>query len=150
MSSQHVLVLTDEDLEQGNEVPEPLRAFIDHADDVYVVAPMLARAMESATGEGEGDRAHAEPQQQAAFEHMCSCGFSAHRTAEDADPIAAIGDALDAFQADLVVMRMSAPAGPSASWRERHLAERVRTRFGLPTIALLLDQRGHVIARDDA
>ncbi|HLI32627.1 MAG TPA: universal stress protein [Solirubrobacteraceae bacterium] len=146
MSIQHVLVLTDENLEEGNEVPEPIRAAIDHADDLYVIAP--AAAAGSPTDDLSLESA--ERRLNGAFDHICTCGYCAHCEARDQDPIAAIGEALSAFQADLVVMRLSAPAGNAESWRELHLAERVRAHFGLPAIALLLDDRGRTLARDEA
>lgn len=150
MSSSHVLVLTDENLDEGREIPEPLRPFIDHADDVYVVAPMLSTRAGSPSDRIDSAHATAEERLQTVSDHMCTCGFRAHGRAAEDDPLTAIDEALNEFQPDLILVRLNAPSSEHRSLPERRLAEQVRAHFGLPAIAFFLDNQGQVVAREDA
>ena len=45
--AKRILIVTDENLADENEVPEPIRRLIDHAEDIYVVAPTLTTRLQS-------------------------------------------------------------------------------------------------------
>jgi hypothetical protein len=150
MLSQHVLLLTDENLDEGSEVPQPVRPFIDHADDVYVIAPMLTTRPRSLDDDSGRARASAEARPQTVFDHLCTCGFSAHGDVGVEDPIAMIADALSEFRADLILMRLNAARSERENLRERRLAARVRAHFDLPAIVFFFDDQGQVVAREDA
>lgn len=147
--SQRVLVLTDENVEDEQEVPEPIRPFIDRADDIYVLAPTLTTRLQSLTGDIDRPRREAYGRLHMVFEHMHASGIEAQGAVGDEDPIAAIGDALSEFDADVVLLRLNAPGSEHENWRERRLAERVRARFDLPAILFFYDQ-GHVVTRQEA
>lgn len=44
--AHRVLVLTNEDLADANEVPRSIRPLIDEAEEIYVVAPTLTSWMQ--------------------------------------------------------------------------------------------------------
>ena len=41
--AHRVLVVTNEDLAEADEVPQSIRPLVDEADEIYVVAPALTR-----------------------------------------------------------------------------------------------------------
>jgi hypothetical protein len=80
---ERVLIVTDENLADENQVPEPIRPLIDHAEDIYVVAPTLTTRLQSPTGEIDRARTAADARLQTVFDHMHASGFDAHGTVGD-------------------------------------------------------------------
>ena len=114
---ERVLIVTDEHLADENQVPEPIRPLIDHAEDIYVIAPTLTTRLQSLTGDIDRARASADTRLRTVFDHMHSSGFDAHGTVGDEDQLSAVADALSEFDADLILLRLHAPRQ-----RERELA----------------------------
>ena len=142
---KRVLIVSDENLAEENEVPAPLRPLLDDADDVYVVAPTLTTPLQSLTGDIDHAHDSAADRLTRLFEHMYASGLHPHGTVGDEDQLAAIGDALADFDADLIVLRLHTTHSHDANWREHRLARRVRSRFNRPTIAFFFDHEGHVV-----
>jgi len=118
---QRVLVLTDENLAVANEVPESIRPLIGEAEEIYVIAPTLTTWVQSLTGDIDAARLSADERLQTVFEHMHASGLEPRGTVGDEDQVAAIGDALAGVDADLIVLRLHAPAartrtGVSTGW----------------------------------
>jgi hypothetical protein len=148
--ARRVLVLTDENLASANEVPEPILAHIEPTDDVYVVAPTLTTRLQSLTGEIDRARLSADDRLRTVFDHMYASGLESRGTVGDEDQVTAIADALDGFDADLILLRLHAPGSQDENWRERRLAKWVRAHTTVPTIVFYFDSEGHVVGREEA
>ena len=144
-----VLMVTDENLAEANEVPEPIRPLVDVAEEVYVVAPTLTTRLQSLTGDVDRARVSAQERLRTVFSHMHADGLEPRGVVGDEDQVAAIADALANFEADLMVLRLHARGSERENWREHRLAKRVRSRFEVPTIAFFFDGDGHVIGREE-
>lgn len=146
--ARRVLIVTSEDLAEDNEVPESIRPLVANADEIYVVTPMLTTRLQWLTDDKE--RAAADERPRTVFEHMHAGDLEAHGTVGVEDPVTAISDALADFDADLIVLRLHAPGTEHENWRERGIAEKVRSHYQVPTIVFYFDSQGHVVKREEA
>ena len=78
-----VLVVTDENLSEANEVPEPIRPLVDQAADIYVLAPTLTTRLQSLTGDIDGARMAAGDRLRTVFDHMHADGLVPRGTVGD-------------------------------------------------------------------
>jgi hypothetical protein len=147
--AERVLIVTNENLADDNEVPEPIRPLIDKAEEIYVIAPTLTTRLQSLTGEIDRARALADARLQTVFDHMHTSGLDAHGTVGDEDQLSAIADALAEFDADLILLRLHAPGSANRNWREHRLIGQVRSHFDVPTTAFYFDREGHVVGCQD-
>ena len=148
--AQRVLVVTNENLADANEVPEAIRSLIDDAKEIYVVAPTLTTWLQWVATDIDGARVVADERLRTVFEHMRAAGLEPHGAVGAEDQVLAIADALASFDADLIVLRLHAPGSGHENWREHRLAERVRSHFGLPTVVFFFDNEGRVVGRQRA
>ncbi len=148
--AQRVLVLTNEDLADANEVPPAIRPLIDEAEEIYVVASTLTTWMHWLTDDRDTARVAADERLSTVFDHMRAGGLEARGAVGAENQVAAIADALARFPADLIVLRLHAPGSAHENWRERRTAEKVRSHFDVPTIVFYFDDEGHVVEREEA
>ena len=148
--AQRVLVLTNEDLADANEVPPSIRPLIDEAEEIYVVAPTLTTWMQWLTDDRDSARVSADERLRTVFRHMQAGGLTPDGAVGAENQITAIADALAQFNADLIVLRLHAPGSERENWREHGIAEKVRSHFEVPTIVFYFDSEGQVVARDEA
>jgi len=148
--AQRVLVVTNEDLADANEVPQAIRPLIDEAEEVYVVAPTLTTWMKWLTDDRDSALVSADERLQTVFDHMRAGGLKPHGEVGAEDQVAAITDALAQFDADLIVLRLHVPGTEHENWREHRIAEKVRSHFDVPTIVFYFDSEGHVVEREQA
>jgi len=148
--ARHVLVLTNEDLADANEVPESVRPLLDDADDVYVVAPTLTTWMQWLTDDRDTALVAADERLRTVFAHMRAGGLKPHGEVGAENQVTAIADALAEFDADLIVLRLHAPGSEHENWREHRVAEKVRSHFDVPTIVFYFDREGRVLEREEA
>ncbi len=143
-----MLVVTDENLADANEVPEPIRPLVDQAADIYVLAPTLTTRLQSLTGDIDRARMAAGNRLRTVFDRMHADGLVPRGTVGDEDQVTAIADPLADFDADLMLLRLHAPGTKNENWREHRLARRVRSHFNLPTITFFFDDQGNVVGRE--
>lgn len=148
--AQRVLVLTNEDLADANEVPPSIRLLIDQAEEIYVVAPMLTTWMHWLADDRDSARVSADARLVTVFEHMRAGGLKPHGAVGAENQVTAIADALAQFDADLIVLRLHAPGSEHENWREHGIAKKVRSHFDLRTIVFCFDSEGHVVEREEA
>ncbi len=148
--AKRVLVLTNEDLADANEVPSSIRPLIDEAEEVHVVAPTLTSWMHWVTDDRDSARAFADQRLLTVFDHMRAGGLKPHGEVGAENQVTAIADALASFDADLIVLRLHVPGSEHENWRERGIAKKVRSHFDVPTIVFYFDSEGHVVQRDEA
>ena len=80
---------------------------------------------------------------------MYASGLESRGTVGDEDQVTAIADALDGFDADLILLRLHAPGSRDENWRERRLAKWARAHTTVPTILFYFDGEGHVVGREE-
>jgi nucleotide-binding universal stress UspA family protein len=148
--AQRVLVLTSEDLAEANEVPAPIRPLLDTAEEIYVLAPTLTSWLQWLATDIDGARAAADERLQRVFDHMYSDGLTPRGRVASEDQVVAIADALRAFDADLIVLRLHLPGSERENWHEHRVAEQVRSHFDVPVVAFYFDSGGNVVGREEA
>jgi hypothetical protein len=148
--ARRVLVLTNEDLADANEVPESIRPILDEAEEIHVVAPTLTTRMHWLTDDRDDALVSADRRLQTVFAHMRAGGLKPHGEVGAEDQVTALADALAGFDPDLIVLRLHVPGSEHENWREHRVAEKVRSHFDVPTIVFYFDGEGRVVARDEA
>jgi hypothetical protein len=148
--AQRVLVVTNEDLADTNEVPPAIRPLIDEAEEVYVVAPTLTTWVQWLTDARDDAVIAADERLRTVFAHMRAGGLKPDGEVGAENQLTAIDDALAQFDADLIVLRLHAPGSEHENWREHRIAEKVRSHFDVPTIVFYFDAEGHVVKREEA
>ncbi len=148
--ARRVLVLTNEDLADANEVPQAIRPLIAEAEAIYVVAPILTTWMQWLCDDRDSAQASADERLRAVFDHMRAGGLQPRGAVGAENQVTAIADALAQFDADLIVVRLHAPGTEHENWREHNLAEKLRSHFDVPTIVFYFDTEGQIVAREEA
>ncbi len=148
--ARRVLVLTNEDLAEANEVPPAILPLIDEAEEIYVVAPTLTTWMQWLTDDRDNAQVAADERLLTVFDHMRADGLKPRGEVGAENQVTAIADALAQFDADLIVLRLHAHGSEHENRRELDMAEQVRSHFGVPTIAFYFDSEGHVVEREEA
>lgn len=155
--ARRVLVVTDENLAFANEVPEAILAQIEQpsaqggqAAEVFVIAPTLTTRLQSLTGDIDGARASADERLRTVFDHMDASGLEFAGAVGGEDQVTAIADALDGFDADLILLRLHAPGSQNENWREHRLVDWVRAHTTVPTIVSYFDDEGQFVGREEA
>jgi hypothetical protein len=148
--AHRVLVVTNEDLADANEVPQSIRPLVDEAEEIYVVAPALTTWMQWLTDESDTAVVSADERLRTVFAHMHAGGLRPHGEVGAENQLTAIADALAEFDADLIVLRLHVPGTEHENWREHRIAEKVRSHFDVPTTVFYFDPEGHVVQRENA
>jgi nucleotide-binding universal stress UspA family protein len=100
-------------------------------DEVLVVAPAVNSRLRHWLSDDDEARRVAEERLAACVDRLERAGVHARGRVGDPDPVQAIADALPTFPADTVVIA----AHPDRSSRlGRAVADRARSRFGLPIV----------------
>jgi hypothetical protein len=103
---------------------------IDGDTDVLVIAPALNTRLGFWAGDDRRARHHAEERLAASLHSLDVAGIEADGFVADADPLLAIEDALQLFDADRIVI--STPPDGRSNWLARGIVERARDRFAPP------------------
>jgi hypothetical protein len=142
--------VTNEELAKANEVPEEIHPLLDAAEEIYVIAPTLTSWLEWVASDVDGARVAADQRLHRVFDHMHADGLRPRGSVGDEDQVVAIADALAEFGADLIVLRLHIPGSAHENWHEHEIVGRVRSQFGVPTVAFFFNEDGQVIGRVDA
>ena len=148
--ARRVLVLSNEDLADTNEVPPTILPLLDQAEEIYVVAPTLTGWMHWLTDDRDNALVSADERLLTLFDHMHAEGLTPQGQVGAENQVIAIADALEKFDADLIVLRLHAPGSDHENRRERRIAEQVRAQFDVPTIVFYFDSEGQVVEREEA
>ncbi len=106
---------------------EPAKAF--------VIAPALNSRLRHWVSDEDEARRNAGLRLDASLERLSALGIEAHGVIGDGDPLQAISDALNEFDANEIVIAMH-PAGRS-HWLTNDLVGRARRRFDQPVTPIL-------------
>jgi hypothetical protein len=98
--------------------------------DVLVIAPALNTRIGFWAGDDRRARRHAEARLAFCLGSLAAAGIAADGFVADADPLLAIEDALQLFDADRIAI--SADADGGSNWLARNIVDRARQRFVQP------------------
>lgn len=148
--ARRVLVLTNEDLADANEVPDVIRPLLDRAEKIYVVAPTLTTRMQWLTDDRDSAMLVADERLHTVFDHMHAEGFHPQGEVGVEDQLTAISDALAVFDADLIVLRLHLRGSDHDNRKEHMIAADIRRQFDIPTVAFFFDGDGQVVGQEQA
>ena len=119
-----------------DQLPSSIRALIDAADDIFVIAPTLPGRLDWLTSATDTAREHADERLHTVLGHLEDMGAQAGGAVAADDPLLAFEDAITEFSPDhlLIVLRPQ----ERADWQERGLLDQVLERFGIPVTAFQL------------
>jgi hypothetical protein len=112
------------------EVPPAVRAVVDAAGEVFVVAPSLPSRLDWLSSDTDAAHRRADERLRTVLGQLGEMGAEARGAVGSDEPLEALGDAIRAFEPDhlLIALRPSRASG----WQEQGLVERIVERFGLP------------------
>src|SRR3954470_17004375 len=112
------------------DVPPSVRALIDSAETIRVVAPRLPGPLQWLVSDTDKATEQADQRLQAVLGHLDDLGVQAQGEIGADDPLLAFEDAVQDFSPDhlLIALRSQDRAG----WQERGLLERLQDRFAIP------------------
>jgi hypothetical protein len=113
------------------ELPPSVRALIESAGDVLVIAPALPGRLDWLTSATDKARHQADERLQAVLGQLDELGAPASGEVAADDPLLAFDDAIRQFDPDhlLIALRPADRAG----WQEKGLLDQVQQRFQIPT-----------------
>jgi hypothetical protein len=125
-----LLIAAGEAAASADQVPASVRAMIDAADEITVVAPSLPGRWDWITSATDKATERADERLQAVLGHLDDLGADARGHVGADDPLLAFDDAVRAFAPDhlLIGLRHADRAG----WQERGLLDQVLERFAIP------------------
>jgi hypothetical protein len=110
----------------------------DAADaEVLVVAPALNSKFKFLTSDPDEAIARAEQVQEETVERLDEEGIDAAGDTGESDPMLALQDALQTYDADEIVLCMHGENG--RNWQEEGVVEEARERFGKPVKQLVVE-----------
>jgi hypothetical protein len=116
--------------ESAEQVPEGVRALVDHADEILVIAPALPDRIHWLVSDTDKARIGADERLGTVLGQLEQIGHEAKGTVGADDPLLAFDDAIEEFKPDHVLIAIRGPG--EADWQEHGLVDRILERFGLP------------------
>jgi hypothetical protein len=118
------------------DVPASVRAIIDAAEEILVVAPALPGRLDWLTSATDRAREQADERLQTVLGQLDEIGTDAEGIVGADDPLVAFDDAVRQFGPDhlLIGLRPEVRAG----WQEKGLLDQVLERFAIPTTVFQL------------
>lgn len=136
----------------GAELFRELRERAEDADtNVLIVAPALTSRLRYWMSDEDAGIAAAQQRLERSVERCAAAGIPVHGALGDADPLAALDDAVRSFRPDEIIIATH-PADRS-NWLERGVVSQARERFDLPITHVEVDpvtDEAHVIEREPA
>jgi hypothetical protein len=132
-----LLIAVGETAGSVDELPAGVRALIDSADEVMVIAPRLPGRLDWLTSDTDRATAHADERLAAVLGQLDEAGQPASGRIGADDPMLAFEDAVREFGPDhlLIALRRADRAG----WQEQGLLEGLLERFGLALTVFQID-----------
>jgi hypothetical protein len=132
-----LLIAAGEAAASAEEIPAGVRALIDSADEIMVIAPSLPGRIDWITSDTDAAARRADERLHAVLGQLEDAGHPARGQVGADDPLLAFEDAVHLFAPDhlLIALRRADRAG----WQERGLLERIQERFAIPLTVFQLD-----------
>jgi hypothetical protein len=105
--------------------------------EVLVVAPALNSRFKFLTSDSDEAIGRAEQVQEETVERLDEEGIDAAGDTGESDPLLALQDALQTYDADEIVLFMHTQGG--RNWQEEGLVEEAQERFGRPVKQLVVE-----------
>lgn len=144
---KRILVVVDRTISDARVVRPVVRAVIDRdTDEVYVIAPVLTTRLAWATNDDADAIADAEQRLAATLQQFYDRDVEAHGSVGGDDAIlTSIDDALAQFPADEIIIAVH--ADHDQHWRERNVADKIRTSHAQPLTELIVEADGTASVR---
>jgi hypothetical protein len=125
-----LLIAVGEAASSTARVPPAIRAVVDAATEVFVLAPTLPSRLDWLNSDTDAAHRRADQRLRTVLGQLEEMGAGARGAVGSDEPLEAFADAIRAFEPDhlLIALRPSTTSG----WQESGLVERVVERFGLP------------------
>jgi hypothetical protein len=139
---KRILVVVDRTISDARVVRPSVRAVVErHPDEVCVVAPILTTRLHWVTNDDAAATADAEQRLATVLHQLYERDVEAEGTVGgDDDVLTVIGDALAQFPADEIIIAVH--ADHDRHWRERNLANKIRSHYPQPLTELLVEADG--------
>lgn len=125
-----LLIAGGEAAPSAQALPPGIKALIDAADEILVIAPALPRKLDWLTSATDRAREQADERLGAVLGQLEELGAEAEGEVGSDDPIEAFGDAMREFGADHIIVALR--SGDRAGWQERGLLDELVERFPVP------------------
>jgi hypothetical protein len=116
--------------ESNEELPDGVRALIDSAEEILVIAPTLPGRVHWLASDTDKARMDADERLGTVLGQLRELGHEAKGAVAADDPLLAFDDAIEGFHPDHILIALRGP--DMAAWQERKLLGRMLERFGLP------------------
>ena len=126
-----LLIVTGATVSSLDELPEPVRALIDGASDIFVVTPSLPGRLQWLASDIDSSNEVADRRLNAVLGQLRSMDVDAEGRVGADDPLTAFTDAIREFGPDHILIGLR--ADDHAGWQERGLLDAVIESFHLPT-----------------
>jgi hypothetical protein len=136
MTARKILVLVAEPV-SGEALKQAVGDDVAEEAEVLVVAPAMQSRARWILDDPDAAIRRADEVQEETVERMDEEGVDAAGDTGEADPLLAVQDALQTFDADEIVL-FTHPAEKS-NWLEEGLVEEARARFGAPVRHLVVE-----------
>jgi hypothetical protein len=144
---KRILLVVDRTVSDARVVAASARAVVERrADEVYVLAPILSSRIAWVTNDDAGAIADAEQRLAATLQELYDQDVDAEGTVGGDDAVlTSISDALGQFPADEIIIAIHADR--DRHWRERNLADKIRSQHAQPLTELLVEANGDASVR---
>jgi hypothetical protein len=127
-----------------SELPPVVRLLIEAASERLVVTPRLPGALQWLVSDIDRSTHEADERLEVVLGHLDAIGASGKGEVDADTPMAALEDAVSAFNPDHILIALR--GADHAGWRERGLLDCVLQRFHIPMTIFEIDRSGHVPA----
>jgi hypothetical protein len=139
-----LLVVTGAAAADVDQLPPLIRALLESASEIVVVAPMLPDRLQWLASDTDRVRLEADERLRAVLSHVEAAAPEADVTGRvgDETPFSAFADAVRRFGPDHILIGIR--ASDHSAWQESRLAERVLEDFHIPLTIFEVDRAGRV------
>jgi hypothetical protein len=128
--ASRLLIAVGEPASGPEELPFGVRALLDAAEEVLVIAPALPKRFEWLASATDTAREQADERLQSVLGQLDEIGTDATGAVASDDPLIAFEDAIRGFSPDHVLIALRGE--DRAGWQERGLLDQLFERFAIP------------------
>jgi len=125
-----LLIAAGEAASGTDDIPPAIRALIDEASEIMVIAPRLPSRLEWISSDTDKATQQADERLSTVLGHLEEIGASSSGEVAADDPLLAFEDAIHSFQPDLILVALR-PENRTG-WQEHRLPDRIEERFSIP------------------
>lgn len=138
MAGTRLLIAAGEAAGDAADLPPSVRALIESAEEIYVIAPTLPARFEWLASATDKATQEADERLKVVLSQIEGLGGSGSGTVAADDPLLAFEDAIRSFRPDHILIGLRADV--RAGWQEHGLIDAVQDRFGLPMTVFQLPE----------